>query len=227
MKAVLIIIILFVTHAQAAFCQSLELKQVEDQLIILNTGDLKLVYLPADQFQNLDWERGYAYYLDGSSRAFDGMKYDPQFERIEVNTAGNILTLLPGVINGVSMEKGGAVTRIFLKVPLKEPVFMEALSIGKVHLLIYRKTKQEEMDMYVETDATNIIVEKEDPIIEFEEILYIWNKKGAVKFKNSSKSLIALMDDKEEEIKVFLDANKIRIKNISDLMEVFDYYNNI
>jgi len=228
MRIISIMVLSFAVFPKACLSQGLDLKQVNDRLIIESTSVLRLSYLPADQFQNLDWEPGYVYYLDGSSRQFDGMKYDPEQDLIQVSASGNVLTLLPGIINGVSMESEDFVTRIFAKVPMGKSVFMEALSTGKIHLLMYRKVKAEKSDMYKESDATNILLaKKEKPPVKFDEILYIWNQEGVRKFKNSKKSVLSLMDDHTTEMGKFIDENRISMKNISDLMKVFDFYNSL
>jgi len=208
--------------------QSLDLSIEDNQLIVKNTTIYQLEYLPSEDFQQLDWQEGYAYYLDGSSRKFDGMKYDPELDRIQVSTEGHILTLLPGVINGVSMETDESITRIFVKVPLDKPVFMEALSVGNIHLLIYRRVKAEGLDMYQRSDATQIkIDEQEAPPVQFDEYIYSWGMKGVEKFKPSKKTILSLMNDHAEEVEVFLSDEGIKGKNISDLMKLFDYYNGL
>jgi hypothetical protein len=226
LNARLTILLIILLLPFRAVCQSLDLRQENDHLVVGNTGELQLTYLPSKTFQTLDWQTGYAYYLDGSSRQFEGMKYDPEYDLIQVNAGGNILTLLPGVINGVSMETGSVVNRIFLKVPLKESVFMEALSIGKVHLLMYRKVL-DPPPKYEGGPVATIRLEKEEKIIEFEEILYYWDQGGVNKLKLSKKGVLSIMEDQEESIEKFFEDNDIRIKEPSDLMRVFHYYNSL
>ena len=208
--------------------QGLDLSLNNGQLLIKNTSPFQLQYLPPEDFQELDWQAGYAYYLDGSSRRFDGMKYDPEKDLIQVSVEENVLTLLPGVINGVSMETEQSISRIFLKVPLDDPVFMEALSVGKVHFLIYRKVKAEGLDIYQRSDATEILVrEIEEKPVEFDEVLYSWDEKGVKKLKETKKGLLSIMKDRAEEVETFMDEERIRMKEITDLMKLFDYYNSL
>jgi hypothetical protein len=205
--------------------QGLEIIIKDNQLDIQHSEVLRLSYLAADQFQKLDWEPGYAYYPDGSSKQFEGMKYDPSQDLIQVSTGGYILTLLPGVIDGVSMEIENVVTRIFVKVPMKKAVFMEVLSSGRLNLLIYRKVKDESAQM--DDNKVTVRFEKAEEIIKFEEELYVWGPKGVYKLKGSNKSLLSMMSDHSADIEEFLDENSIKSKDVADLKRVFDYYNGL
>ena len=224
MRSILIYLILLGTCVYVN-AQSLALTFSGEQMQISNTGKLSLTYLEPEEFQLLDWKPGYAYYQDGSSRQFDGLKYDPALDLIQVNAGGNVLTLLPGVINGVSMESSEHVTAIFVKVPLKKAVFMEVLSAGNLNLLLYRKVKGEAPEIDISTSTVRF--EKEVEIIEFEEVLYTWGAEGIDKFKPSKKALLDLMGDHAEEVEAFLDKNSIRPKVVSSLMLAFDYYNQL
>jgi hypothetical protein len=228
MKYRLVFTLALISISGLGHSQSLDLGVDGNQLIVKNSSKYELEYLPSEDFQQLDWQAGYAYYLDGSSRKFDGMKYDPELDRIQVSAEGNVLTLLPGVINGVSMETDESISRIFVKVPLDKPVFMEALSVGNIHLLIYRRVKDEGLDFYQRTDATQIKVdEQEAPPVQYDEYIYSWGSKGVKKFKPSKKAILSLMNDHAEEVEAFLDDEGIKGKNISDLMKLFDYYNGL
>lgn len=229
MRYSLVITLVLLGISSRAHSQSLDLSIVDDKLIIKNSSVYQLTYLPASEFQQLDWQAGYAYYLDGSSRKFNGMKYDPELDRIQVDAEGNILTLLPGVINGVSMETNESITRIFVKVPLEKPVFMEALSVGDIHLLIYRKVKDDGLDYYQQMDATKITIDKSDdvPLVEYDELFYTWSKAGIKRLKSSKKAILGLMKDHDDEVETYLDNSGIKTKEISDLMKLFDFYNRL
>jgi hypothetical protein len=228
MRHIFIIIPVFYGLINPCYSQGLDLRLKEGQLIIKNSAAFNLKYLPSEDFQKLDWQAGYAYYLDGSSRKFDGMKYDPELGLIRVSVEGHVLTLLPGVINGVSMETNESVTRIFIKVPLEKPVFMEALSTGEIHLLIYRKVKAEGLDFYQQSDATNFQLEEPEPEpVEYDEFIYTWSKQGVKKLKSSKKAILSMMKDHAAEVEAFIDTERIKRKEISDLMKLFDYYNSL
>ena len=224
-RVILFSILVAVFFVQSSSGQGLVLKLAGGGLEITNVEDLQLSYLAADQFQKLDWEPGYAYYPDGSSRKFDGMKYDPATDLIQVSTGGYVLTLLPGVIDGVSMEIDNTVTRIFVKVPLKKPVFMEVLSPGKLNLLIYRGLKGEQAK--IQSNTVVIRLEKEVKIIEFEEQLYVWGVGGVDKLKSSKKAILALMEDNAAAVEEFMDKSGIKTKEIANLKRIFDYYNQL
>ena len=229
MRYSLVFTLVFIVISNLAHSQSLDLSIIDNQLIVNNSSTYQLEYLPAEDFQELDWQAGYAYYLDGSSRKFNGMKYDPELDRIQVDAEGNVLTLLPGVINGVSMETDKSITRIFVKVPLEKPVFMEALSVGKIHLLIYRKVKDDGLDYYQQMDATKITIDKQASTapVEYDEFIYTWSIEGVKKFKSSKKAILALMKDYKDEVETFLENEGIKTKEMPDLMKLFDYYNGL
>ena len=225
MKTLVLLLLSFFSWIPSGVGQGLEIIIKDNQLDIQHSEVLRLSYLAADQFQKLDWEPGYAYYPDGSSKQFEGMKYDPSQDLIQVSTGGYILTLLPGVIDGVSMEIENVVTRIFVKVPMKKAVFMEVLSSGRLNLLIYRKVKDESAQM--DDNKVTVRFEKAEEIIKFEEELYVWGPKGVYKLKGSNKSLLSMMSDYSADIEEFLDENSIKSKDVADLKRVFDYYNGL
>lgn len=225
MKPIVLFFLSFFVLLQSGAGQGLDLIIKDDKLDIQHSEELRLSFLAADQFQKLDWEPGYAYYPDGSSKKFDGMKYNPSLDLIQVNTGGYILTLLPGVIDGVSMEIENVVTRIFVKVPLKKAVFMEVLSRGRYNLLIYRMLK--DPSSQIDNNKVTVRFEKEVEVIEFEEELYVWGPEGVKRFKSSNKSLFSLMSDHPEDIENFIDNNGLKVKDIGDLKKVFDFYNGL
>ena len=222
----LALICLFCLFSRSLIGQGLGLAMDNGFLKINITGSLSLDYLTSETFQELDWQPGYAYYLDGSAREFTGLKYKPAEDAMWVNTGETVIPLFPGVINGVSMETGESVKHIFVKVPLQTPVFMEVLSAGKVHLMLHRVLGDREKEEIVGTKT--LVFDYREPSIDFSEKTYVWTPQGGVeRIKLSKKTVLAIMSDYTSEVEMYIDDNNLRIKNISDAMKVFDYYNRI
>ena len=71
------LISLLLLWSQTGMGQGLVLAMKNGFLEISHQGPLGLEYLSADDFQVLDWQSGYAYFLDGSARKYAGLKYNP------------------------------------------------------------------------------------------------------------------------------------------------------
>ncbi len=197
---------------------------VEGDLVIEHSG-LTLTYYPLGEFKPLDWQVGTAYYPDGSSKNFDGIRYNLPEDRAEVNANGNILPLLPGVVTGISMG-GSQINHVFINVPGETPVFMELLSPGAADLMIYRQVDTEEKPD-IEGAVNTFRFEKEIKEVKYKEIIYIWHHAKIEKFKASKKHIGLIMIDHGNEVETFMKENHTRLKNPKDLVVLFNYYNQL
>jgi hypothetical protein len=60
-----------------------------------------------------------------------------------------------------------------------------------------------------------------------EKKLYLFKNNSLVLVKNNKSSVLKALSDKEEAIKTYIKVNKIKFKELSDLVLVLDYYNQI
>ncbi len=208
-----------------AFSQDLEILYKGKGLEINYEGDLHIRYLNLKDFNQLDWQPGFAYYPDGNSREYKGMKYNLFDGRVAVNVNGTILTLLPGAVSGVSMKSGNAIDHLFVKVDLEKSVFMEVLVAGKIDLLLYRwRLEKEDEDNLT---AVHIRFEKEIEEVNYGEKMYLWTKNGVIELKKSKKIMLNIMADKTNEMELYLKENKVKMKEPEDMILLIDYYNEL
>lgn len=206
------------------FTQNLEILYKGKELEIIYEGKLNIRYLNLIEFNQLDWQPGFAYYPDGNSREYEGMKYNLYDGRVAVNANGTILTLLPGAVSGVSMKSGYAIDHLFVKVELEKPVFMEVLVAGKIDLLLYRWRLEEKEDII---NAVHLRFEKEIEVINYDEKMYVWTKNGVMELKPSKKFILNIMSDKTNEIELYLKENKVKMKVPEDMIRLIKYYNGL
>ena len=220
------IVLLFCFIWQNGIGQGLSLAMDDGFLWINYEDDLALEYLSADDFQELDWQAGYAYFLDGSARKYIGLKYNPAEDVMLVNTGETVLPMYPGAIDGISMETEKNVKHIFLKVPLETPVFMEVLSVGRIHLMLYRVLGEKEKAEYVKNPT--IVFQKTQEFVDFLEKVYVWTpQRGVEKIKLSNKTVLALLSDYSSEVESYIDDNNLRVKDMMDAIKIFDFYNRL
>lgn len=203
----------------------LSISVVEGDLMVEHSG-LTLTYYPLGEFKPLNWQVGTAYYPDGTSRNFDGIRYNLPDNRAEVNANGNILPLLPGVVTGVSMGKNNQINHVFINVPQEKPVFMELLSPGPADLLVYRKVEYSE-EPEKEGSVSTLRFEKEEMVVSYLEYMYVWHHSKIESFKSSKKFVLKIMEDHAREVEEFMKEKKTRLKNPRDLVTLFDFYNQL
>ena len=208
----------------SAYSQDLEILYKGKELEINYEGEFNIRYLNLKEFNQLDWQPGFVYYPDGNSRVYEGMKYNLLDGRVAVNAKGTILTLLPGVVSGVSMKSGNVIDHLFVKVDLQKPVFMEVLAAGKIDLLLYRWRLEEKEDII---NAVHLRFEKEIEVINYDEKMYGWTKNGVMELKPSKKFILNIMADKTNEIELYLKENKVKMKVPEDMIRLIKYYNGL
>lgn len=209
-----------------AFTQGqLSILVVDGDLIVDHQG-LDLKYFPLGEFKPLDWQVGAAYYPDGNSKSFDGIRFNLPEERAEVNANGNILPLLPGVVTGVSMGESNQINHIFINVPQEKPVFMELLSPGTADLLVYRKIDDEEKPD-IEGSVDTFVFERKVKEVKYVEFLYVWHQSKIERLKPNKKFILTIMEDHATEVENFMKENKTRLKNPREVMSLFNFYNQL
>jgi hypothetical protein len=101
-----------------------------------------------------------------------------------------------------------------------KPSFFEILADGKTKLLEYTKITIQKPDyneaFNVGSKDTKIIKEKQ---------LFINKGKEVLRFSTNKKDLLELMADKKTEIEKYVKDNNLSIKDRSDLLKIFAYYN--
>lgn len=201
----------------------MQISLVDNDLVVLPEG-FTAPYESIQSFLDIEWAKGTAYYPDGSSRPFDGMRFNLPEDRAEVNANGNILPLLPGVVTGFSMH--GTRERVFVNVPLQQNVFMELLSAGNADLLVYRRVDDEELPD-IEGSVNTFRFEKEQKIIEFKEYVYVWSGGEVAMLKPTKKFVLSMMKDHADEVDAYIKREKIKLKSPDMLVKLFNYYNSL
>lgn len=224
MKIVLVLLNLLSVLSLAA--QPVSVAVIDNDLQVKFNTQLQLRYLPVAEFKVLEWHPGYAYYQDGSSRSYEGLRFNLPENKAEVNLNKQIFELLPGVITGFSMGEESSLSHIFVNVPLEEPLFMELLVPGKADLLVVRivTVKHDEPEKGI---VTTITFDEREEIIKYKENYYVWSKGIIQRYKPNKKFILEVMSDQSERIQQYLKTNNTRLKNTNQMIALFDYYNSL
>ncbi|MRS62136.1 hypothetical protein [Larkinella terrae] len=125
-----------------------------------------------------------------------------------------------------SMERNGQKTNFVNATEVGAPAdvrgFFEQLNDGKLKLLIRHQ-------IYVKKPTYNpaLSVGSKDTELIKEAIWYTSDGKNLVKFSPGRKGLLAVMQDKEDQISAYLKEKKPDLKNRAALTDVFTYYNSL
>ncbi|RYU97188.1 hypothetical protein [Emticicia agri] len=148
---------------------------------------------------------------------------------VEFNTQEGIKVISGNLIRSFTIKKQDFVDRNYISTQEftdnSEKVksgFFEILADGKVKLLEYSKLKIHQPD-YVE--AFNI--GSKDVKINTEKLWFITKGKEVIKFSAGKRDLYEVMADKKPEIEKFVKDNHLSLKDKTDLIKVFQYFNTI
>lgn len=148
---------------------------------------------------------------------------------IEFNTPDGIKVISGTLVKSFSMIKPNQLTKRYISTlefvdnyDKIKPSFFEVLVDGKTKLMEYIKITIQKPD-YVE--AFN--VGSKDTKIVKEKQLFINKGIEVLRFSANKKDLFELMSDKKAEIETYIKQNDLSIKDRSDLLKIFQYYNQI
>lgn len=102
------------------------------------------------------------------------------------------------------------------------PVFYELLAAGKMELLkkikvvLIKANYNSTLDVGSKTDTKSLRFE-----------LFVYNGKEMIKLIKSKKKILALLEDKKEQINQYIKDEKISVKKEEDLIKLFTYYNSL
>lgn len=96
--------------------------------------------------------------------------------------------------------------------------YYQVLSAGKIDLLAKRFK-------YVRTEKNDLSGEISKEFVEGGAVLYVYANDSMQQFHSTKSFVLSLLKDKEETIKLFIEANKLNLKNVANLIELFNYYN--
>ncbi len=103
-----------------------------------------------------------------------------------------------------------------------KPSFFEVLADGKIKLLEYYKIIIQKPDynesFNVGSRDTKIIKEKQ---------LFVSKGKEVIRFSSNKKDLFELMVDKKPELEKFIKDNNLTVKDRTDLVKIFAFYNTL
>ena len=148
---------------------------------------------------------------------------------VEFNTPDGIKVISGTLIKSFSVVKPNQLPKRYISTlefvdnyDKTKPSFFEVLVDGKTKLMEYVKIIVQKPD-YVEafnvgSKDTKIIKEKQ---------LFINKGKEVLRFSANKKDLFELMSDKKSEIETYIKQNNLSIKDRSDLLKIFQYYNQI
>jgi hypothetical protein len=146
---------------------------------------------------------------------------------IEFNTPDGIKVISGTLVKGFSLIKPNQLPKKYISTlefvdnyDKTKPSFFEILVDGKTKLLEYTKITIQKPD-YVE--AFN--VGSKDIKIVKEKQLFINKGNEVLKFSSNKKELFELMADKKAAVEVFIKENDLSIKDRSDLLKIFSFYN--
>jgi hypothetical protein len=149
---------------------------------------------------------------------------------IEFNTPDGIKVISGTFVRGFSLQKPNQIVpKNFISTlefvdnyDKTKPSFFEVLIEGKTKLLEYIKITTQKPDY---NEAFNV-GSKDIKIIK--EKQYFINKgKEVLRFSTNKKELFELMADKKTEVEKYIKDNELTLKDRSDLMKVFEYYNSL
>jgi hypothetical protein len=149
---------------------------------------------------------------------------------MEFNTPDGIKVISGTLVKGFSLQKNNQIAPKNYVSTLEfvdnydkvKPSFFEVLVDGKTKLLEYTKIITQKPD-YVE--AFNI--GSKDLKIVKEKQLFVTNGKEVLRFSSNKKDLLEVMADKKPEIEKFMKDNDLTVKNRTDLLKIFAYYNGL
>ncbi len=223
------ILLLFLFSKTAGlFSQPSSITVINGDLEVIHNSQLSLIYLPIEKFKSLEWQPGIAYYQDGSSRAYEGLRLNLREDKAEVNANNQILEILPGLVTGFSMGNGTSLSHIFVNVPLQKPLYMELFAPGKADLLIQRKDDtKEEVEILGVVSTINFEKEKKEEEINYKEFFYVWYAGKIREYKPSRKFILEVMADHSDEIRFYLKNKNTNLRNANQVIALFEYYNSL
>jgi len=81
-----IVLVLLLFSKTALLAQPGSITIINGDLQVIHNSRLQLIYFPIGIFKNLEWQPGFAYYQDGSSRPYQGIRLNLREDRTELKT---------------------------------------------------------------------------------------------------------------------------------------------
>ncbi|MGA0556611.1 hypothetical protein ACO2Q8_08170 [Larkinella sp. VNQ87] len=155
------------------------------------------------------------------------VRYNLQANDLEFRVDAKTVKAISGErVKQFSLERNGQTTRFVNATEVGAPVdvrgFFEQVGDGKLKLLIRHQ-------IYVKKPTYNAALStgSKDTELIREAIWYTSDGKTLTKLSPSRKSLLSVMQDKEDRISAYLKDRKPDLKNREALTELFAYYNSL
>lgn len=145
------------------------------------------------------------------------LRYNVQKQEVELLDRNEVFTIEDSLKQFSNLDTLGK-THTFVRIPgNKETVFAETLVEGKISLLKQYSAK------LVSTE--DWYTKKQSKVMTPFSIYYAGTSRNMEKLNLSSKSLLVLFSDKQDQIKTFLKEQEPDLKIDTGLISVFTYYN--
>ncbi len=146
---------------------------------------------------------------------------------VEFNTPEGIKVISGTLIKSFSLTKPNELPKHYISTlefvdnyDKTKPSFFEILVDGKTKLLEYTKITTQKPD-YVE--AFNI--GSHDSKIRQDKFLFFTQDKEVLNLGKSKKDLLTIMVDKKIEVEAFMKQNNLSVRDKTDLIKIFGFYN--
>lgn len=231
MKKILLLSVCFITYT--SFCQS-PAKDPGDRAMFLTDimgNPLLKKYDPdiaGSPFINNDW-------VPAKITLYNGKIMEPVSVKLNIeanelyylDSTGKEMITVEGLVKKIecySFSKDN--TRDVFKIGYPaidkqdEKFYYRVYTEGKIELLA-KRTKR------IKVSKNEFSGETAKEFADAADVLYIYSNNEMKVFYPNKSSVIALLKDKEREINMFIDTNKINCKKIPDLIKLFTYYNGL
>lgn len=153
------------------------------------------------------------------------IKINVKEKNIEIKSEDEILLLDFDQILTVQCENNG-----ILENYVNSKNFLETEELGFAQLMYNGSVKlfqQPELVLLPANYNTAMAAGTNNDKYVIENKLYLYINNDLIQIKNNKKSVLKALNDKEEMLSSYIKENKIKFKEISDLILVIDYYNQI
>ncbi len=169
-------------------------------------------------YLNDEWKSGLVYLKDGKVM---------EIEMLNLNIHKNVIAYMKGsnVYNSskdLDVERFQIGNQIFIAQNIdNQKVFLQKISDGD-RITLYKQTT---CDFVAGQPSKGYIEATRPKYVPKSEYFAQLPGKGVVNFKLKKKEILSFMLDKESAINSFISKNNMNVKNESELIQVFDYYN--
>jgi hypothetical protein len=189
------------------------------------------LHVPAesdDAYFHEEWLPGILFYPNGSTRAYEQLKFNYHDNKLEIVIDGGVLNVLANLLSGFLIKESETHGHFFLVFDHKDqPAYYEILSNGPKLLLSHIKLLTDAGDLNGATHIDEIRFEKQQIKIEIVEKFFVYTAGRLKPLKQNQKAIVKATGIDKTMVEEYVSKNKIDLQQRSNLADLFDFLNTI